>query len=181
MESSSVGEHPMITIIRLLLGLTILTSGRKLYWLFVGIVGFVLGMTLATLFFASESEFVYLAIALVSGVIGIVLSLLVQRLAVGLAGFIAGGYILTSLLEVLGLVISWPYWILFLIGGLVGVVFVTWLFDWALIVMSSLAGAGLVVQSFALQEWINIFLFIFLFVMGVGFQRSVMKREQTRS
>lgn len=168
----------MIAIVRLVLGLIILTSGRKLYWLFVGIVGFMLGISLSMLFFASESEIVHIAIALVVGVIGAVLALLLQRFAVGLAGFLAGGYILVNLFDVLGLAVNWPFWILFVIGGVVSAVLVSILFDWALIFLSSWAGASLIVQSFAFADWFSIFLYIFLFVVGISLQSSVLRREK---
>jgi hypothetical protein len=168
----------MITsIVQLLFGLAVLTAGRKLYWLFVGVVGFSLGMILATLFFPSESELVLLVIALAAGMIGAILALLLQRLAVGMAGFLAGGYILTNLFEVLGWATAWPYWLLFLIGGVISAVFVTVLFDWALILLSSWMGASLLVQIFPMPDWLRIFLYIFLMVIGIGVQAAVLRKE----
>jgi hypothetical protein len=173
----------MTYIVRLLLGFALLTSGRKLYWLFVGIVGFMLGLSLAGLFFTVESEMVHLAIGLVAGVIGAVFALLLQRIAVALAGFISGGYILISLFDVLGWAVKGQYlpanWILFLIGGLIGAVLVALLFDWALILLSSLAGASLIVQTFEFTEWAQIFLFVFILVVGVGLQLATLRKENS--
>ena len=168
----------MANIVRLLLGLAILTSGRKLYWLFVGIVGFMLGLSVSTLIFAGEAEIVHLAIALVVGVIGVVLALLFKRIAVGLAGFLAGGYILTSLFAVLGWAIQWPFWILFLIGGSIGAVLVMVFLDWALIILSSWAGASLIVQTIQMPDWLRIFLYIFLLVVGVSLQAANLRKKQ---
>ncbi len=173
----------MTSIIQFILGLIILIAGRKLYWLFVGIVGFMLGISLATMFFASESELARLAIALIVGVIGAVLAQFVQRLAVGLAGFIAGGYVLVSIFEFLGGVISVPgapaYWVLFSIGGLVGGLLVAALFDWALIVLSSLAGASLMVQAFIQPGWVQLFIYVLLLVLGIGLQGAGLRRERS--
>jgi hypothetical protein len=172
----------MTSIIQSILGLVLLIAGRKLYWLFVGIVGFMLGINLATLLFAGESELARLAIALIVGVIGAVLAQFVQRLAVGLAGFISGGYILVSVFEFLGGVISVPgmpaYWVLFGIGGLIGAVLVAVLFDWALIVLSSLAGAGLVVQILAQQGWVQVFVYIVLIILGIVLQGMGLRKER---
>ena len=172
----------MTSIIQSILGLVLLIAGRKLYWLFVGIVGFMLGINLTTLLFAGESELARLAIALIVGVIGAVLAQFVQRLAVGLAGFISGGYILVSVFEFLGGVISVPgmpaYWVLFGIGGLIGAVLVAVLFDWALIVLSSLAGAGLVVQILAQQGWVQVFVYIVLIILGIVLQGMGLRKER---
>lgn len=37
-----------MNIINLVLGVVLLTTGKKLYWLFVAVVGFVIGLALAT-------------------------------------------------------------------------------------------------------------------------------------
>ena len=76
----------MTKIITALFGVALLTTGRKLYWLFVGVVGFVAGISLSRLLFKSETQWVLLAIALVAGVLGAVLALFLQGLAVGAAG-----------------------------------------------------------------------------------------------
>ena len=49
-------------------------------------------------------------------------------------------------IRALGVAADTPTWIVVLIGGIVGVVLMLWLFNWALIVLSSLAGASLVLD-----------------------------------
>jgi hypothetical protein len=89
-------------IARIVVGIALLTLGRKLFWLFVGVAGFVLGFGLATQFLRGQPDWIVLVIALVAGLVGVLLALFLQRLAVGVAGFIAGGYILINLLNALG-------------------------------------------------------------------------------
>jgi hypothetical protein len=165
----------MTTFVNALLGLALLTTGRKLYWLFVGVVGFVLGITLSKLFFPTESELALVAIALVAGVLGAVLAFFLQRLAVGVAGFAAGGYLLEGALETLEIGI--PEWIVFLIGGIVGVVLVVALFDWALIILSSLMGASMLANIIPSEGWLLTLIFVGLSIAGIGMQVTSMRAE----
>ncbi len=77
------------------LGIVMLVAGRKLFWLFVGVVGFTVGIGMAERFFPGESETTLLILALITGVLFAVLALFLKRIAVGVAGFVAGGYLAT--------------------------------------------------------------------------------------
>src|SRR2546425_11407672 len=83
--------------LNILVGALLLLFGRRLFWLFVAAMGFIVGTTIATEWFGRGSAEMYLAIALVLGIVGAVISLFLQRLAVGTAGFFAGGYVLQTL------------------------------------------------------------------------------------
>src|SRR5262250_2545012 len=63
----------------------------------------------------------------------------------------------------------------FLIGGIVGVVLMLWLFSWALIVLSSLAGASLIVAGMAprLSHGLAFFLVIAVAIVGIIFQMGI--------
>jgi len=135
-------------LLRVLAGIGLLIMGRRLFWLFVGLIGFISGIHLASHFFPGQPEWMIVAIALMAGVLGTLLALLLQWLAVGLAGFLAGAYIVVSLLHVTG----WGTrmdWLLFLIGGVIGSILIMVLFDWALIVLSSLAGVTFFNRAFS--------------------------------
>ena len=163
---------------RILAGIALLTLGRKLFWLFVGLVGFVFGITLATSFFRGP-DWMVLVIALVAGLLGVLFALVLQQVAVAVAGFIAGGYILISLLNGMGWETGRLYWLAFVAGGIVGAVLVVALFDWALIILSSLTGAALIVQTVQFGPLITALLFAGLFIVGMVIQGSLMRREQS--
>lgn len=167
-------------IVRILVGVALLILGRRLFWLFVGLVGFVAGITLATQFLSGQPDWLVLVIALAAGLLGVLLALFLQQLAVGVAGFVAGGYIIVNLLSMLmGETDQLLYWLIFLIGGIIGAVLVILLFDWALIVLSSLTGATLVVQAAGLNPTLTLVLFVVLLVVGFVIQASSMtQREQ---
>ncbi len=166
--------------IRLLVGLALLLFGRKLFWLFVGGIGFVFGFEIAALLFRGAPELLIVAIALVAGIIGAVLAIFFQRVAVSVAGFIAGGYIVTTLLNRLGADAGAVYWILFLVGGILGAIFVSFLFDWALIVLSSLTGATVVIRVLELGPVIELILFVVLLIVGLGVQAYLLQQEEAR-
>jgi hypothetical protein len=130
----------MLSLINIILGGALLVAGRKLFWLFVGVAGFIAGMQLATQYWQGP-ELLAIVFGLVVGVIFAVLAIFLQGVAIAVAGFLAGGYILTVLAGMLGLNQDAFSWIVYLIGGVIGALLVIVLFDWAIITLSSLAGA----------------------------------------
>ncbi len=173
----------MFNIIRIIAGLALLTLGRKLFWLFVAVIGFGFGFLLADRFFPRQGEIVQLVIALVFGAVGALLAVFLQKLAIYVGGFLAGGSILVSLLEILGIQrgpgVDFILIVIFIIGGVVGAVLVMLIFDWALIILSSLAGAGLVVRgAFSGAEPAgDTVVFAVLLIAGIVIQALTMRRE----
>lgn len=171
----------MTNILLILLGITILLAGRRLFWLFVGVVGFVVGISLATQVFKSESELTILAIALIAGVLGGLLAVFLQRLAVEVASFVAGGYAAIIFVDLLGLTTRISSWVPFLVGGILGAILVAALFDWALIILSSLTGAVMLVQAFKVSHIFGLLVFVVLFALGIGIQAGAMRGVRGRS
>ena len=83
--------------VQLLIGIAVLTLGRRLFWIFVGTAGFLLGTRLATQFPVSGPEWAPLAVALFAGLIGAIFAVFAQKVAVGIAGCVMGVYALASL------------------------------------------------------------------------------------
>lgn len=158
----------MTDLIGVLLGIALLVAGRRLFWLFVGALGFIAGLQLASLL-PQLSETAILVTGLIFGVIFALLAIFLQRLAVGLAGFLAGGFILTTLMARLGLE-GLSNWVIYIIGGILGVILVMLLFDWALIVFSSIAGAALILQAFSTQTVAGGIIFFLMALAGVIIQ-----------
>jgi hypothetical protein len=154
-----------VSIIRILAGLLLLILGRRLFWLFVGLVGFMAGYTFAQKFFTLSSQLLELLIAVGVGLIGILLALFLQRLAIAIGGFLAGGLFATSLLEIFNWNVS-PL-VLFVIGGILGAILLSMLFDWALVFLSSISGAILITAALPLEPWMRTFVFVILVVVGI--------------
>src|SRR3990172_11432815 len=137
----------MLTMVRVVVGLLLLAVGKRLFWLFVAAVGFVATLAVATRFFQPQSELTLFVIGVVAGFVGALLGVFAQKLAIGIAGFLAGGYLAIGLLGLLGIELGPQWWQPFLIGGILGALISYPLFDWALILLSALTGAVLVVQA----------------------------------
>ena len=167
----------MVILGRILVGLGMLVLGRQLFWLFVGGVGFVFGIQLATQVLGEgQPDANILVFALIFGFIGAVAALVLQKLAVSAAGFIGGGIIAINLVQVMNLDLG-SVLVPFLVGGVLGLVLVSVLFDWALIAISSFAGATVVVQTFTMETAVSMLLLVTLIVVGIAVQASQMRRE----
>ncbi len=138
-------------IVALVVGVVLLLFGRRLFWVFVGVVGFMAGWHLALGSWRHSPGGGRLLLALLAGLLGVVLALLLQKLAVALAGFFVGAYLLAGLL-------GWPLealrpgqQLVLLLAGVVAAVLALLVFDFALILYSALAGAGLIVDNVHLR------------------------------
>jgi len=151
-------------------GVVVLLAGRPLFWLFVGILGFVVAFDLASLYLAGQSQLVILTLALVAGLFGILLALLLQRIAFGLAGFLAGAYLVTMSGVTPGLAGGSGFDVTILLGGASGALAGLLLADWALIVLSSLIGAGLIVEALNPGRTPGLVLFAGLVMVGIVVQ-----------
>ena len=167
-------------ILRLLAGFALLVFGRPLYWLFAALMGFLVGFDIAAVLLQARPEWVVLVAALIGGVIGALLGLLVQRVAIAIVGFIAGGYVAASLLllvvpvlGVLGLTI------VFIVGGTIGAIFASVAFDWALIVLSSIAGAAVIVNTVHLARPVSFVVLLVLIVAGIIVQALLYTRASS--
>ena len=167
----------MLGVISLILGAALLITGRKLFWLFVGAAGFVAGLQLATQF-SQGPELLSLVVGLAVGILFALLAIVLQGLAIGVAGFLAGGYILTVLAGMIGLNQGAFSWIVYVIGGIIGALLVIFLFDWAIITLSSLAGASLISQALAIPGGLAGVVFLALVIVGVVIQGSTLRRER---
>ncbi|MCI0399644.1 MAG: hypothetical protein L0332_28880 [Chloroflexi bacterium] len=168
-------------IVRALVGTAVLLLGRHLFWLFVAVAGFLLGWNAATEFLpANQPDWVVILVAVVVGLIGAVLAVFLQAVAVGVAGFVVGGYILLGLLDFAGFEAGNLTWLAFLVGGIIGAVLVLAVFDWALIFLSSLIGANLIVETLALESPLRIVVFLVLVLVGIAVQAATLRRYPER-
>jgi hypothetical protein len=160
-----------------IVGMVLLLAGRRLYWLFIGIAGFALGVAVASYFTKGESQSVVLLIGLVAGLAGVLLANALQRLALAVAGFVAGGYALANLVGLLGIHLSVENWVLYLVGGIAGTLIVLLMFDWALIILSATSGAVLILDSLKFSSTLTLLLFFTLVCVGILFQSGKLTRR----
>lgn len=158
-------------------GILLLLLGRKLFWLFVAVVGFLAGMTFMPELLPNQPDSVILTISLIAGLLGALLAALLQKLAVGLAGFAAGGYIVYYLLEFVAVSLGDYQWMAILAGGILGALLAGSMFDWALILLTSASGATLVSQGLDLSMPISVIILVALFIFGIIAQVNIKAKE----
>jgi hypothetical protein len=170
----------MSASLEIVLGGVLLVLGRKLFWLFVAAVGFAFGVFITPLLLPGLPEWVTLAGGLVLAMVGVVLALTLQKLAIGLAGFIAGGWAATWLLSLLATDGGGFQWLVFIVGGILGAILLATLFEWGLILLSALVGANLVLmglqQTLNLSETLTPIALLGLFGLGVLIQARMLGR-----
>lgn len=172
----------MLGLLNGVLGGALLLAGRKLFWLFIGTLGFITGVQV-TASFLHGPDWLLVVIGLMVGIIFATLATLLQRLAIAIASFLSGGYVSMALAGMLGFEHGSTTWFVYILGGLIGIVIVSFLFDWAIIVLSSLAGAALIIRTFFAQGGSAQLTFLGLFILGVLVQGTLFrieKREQTK-
>lgn len=171
------------TLIECLLGVVLLTMGGRLFWLFIGVVGFIFGFDLAGVLLYHQPHDLVLIVALIIGLVCAFLAVSLQKIAVAVGGFLAGGHLFPELLKILGIEVHWHYWVLFVLGGIIGAVLMFLAFDFALALLSSLIGAHLILQALHLEGKTFIILFVILSAMGFALQYGLVSpgpRGKTR-
>jgi Domain of unknown function (DUF4203) len=155
-------------IVALLAGLALLLFGRRLFWLFVAVIGFMAGWHLALGGWRESPGGGRLLVALFAGLLGLVLALVAQKLAVALAGFFIGAYLVASLLGWQFQALRPGQLLVLVVCGVVAAVVALLLFDIALILYSSVAGASLILDGIHLRLGANARLLVLVLLAAFG-------------
>jgi hypothetical protein len=169
----------MLTL-RIFIGAALATLGRKIFWFFVAAVGFALAFSLASRLLDESRGWVVWLVAIGAGMLGALLAVFVQRLAIGLAGFLGGVLFAVGLLQVLNLDLGGWAWLIYLIAGVLGTVLISVVFDGALILLSSLSGAILIAQGLELDRAQALLVFGLVFLVGLIVQAAWLRADRRR-
>lgn len=161
----------------ILIGIMLLALGRKLFWLFVGSVGFVAGVQIAQQHLFLAPSWQLWTIGVICGLLGALLALFFQKVAIIVGGFAAGCAIAVQLTVMLGFTAN-P--LVTICGGILGAIVLYLLFDWALIALSSVAGATLIVHSINPAGWLAVLLYVVLILAGIVFQSLVLRPQKPK-
>jgi hypothetical protein len=171
----------MLGAVNLALGAALLVGGRRVFWLLVGSVGFLVGLQVATRLI-HRSEVLVIVSALALGALFAMMAVFLETIAIGLASFLGGGYALLGIASLLGVGQGTASVALFVFGGVLGALLTVLLFDWALITISTLAGAAMVVGSLILlQPAARGPICVALVILGVLIQGVGLRRERSRA
>ncbi len=166
-------------IFHFIAGVLILLFGRPLYWALVALLGFVIGLEFAGNLGISDSTFVQALIAVGIGIVAALLAVAFQWLAFGLVGFFSGCYLVQIAMaqyELPGE--NDALWVI--VGGVIGAVIALLLVDWAIIILSSLAGATMIAAEIPVEHQIRLAILAGLAIVGIIFQRTRLSRDEMR-
>lgn len=138
-----------LRLLTMTVGALLLFAGRRLYWVYVGAAGFLIGIDYAPMLFRDGPPWASAVAAIGLGLAFAIIAVFARYAGAALAGFAIGarfGAVATAALglqepHVLAVAIA-------VIGGLAAIL----VYDPALVVLSSLAGAVLVTDGLGLGE-----------------------------
>ena len=158
-------------------GALLLLMGRKLFWISVAALGFIVGMTYAPRLFPDQPQTVIIIISLIVGLLGALITSMLQRFAVGISGFAAGAYIINYLLQNVAVNAGQYQWMVILAGGIIGAILAGSMFDWALILLTAATGATLITEGVGLDMPFSAVLLVGLFIFSVIMQTNIKVKE----
>ena len=106
------------------------------------------------------------------------LALFLQKIAIAVLGFLAGGKLAGAIAAAFFVQYAQYSTVIFLVGGVIGAILLLVLFDWALIVVSSLIGAHLVQSTIMLPPSGSTIVFIALTIIGILIQAASLRRSE---
>jgi hypothetical protein len=163
-----------MNLIEVLIGVALLTLGRKLFWVFAGGVGFAVAVWLTRTYFPEQPQHIVLLAGAAGAIGGVLIVKFVKAIAVGVGGFLGGGIIGIGLARMIGPAV--PEWIAFVAMGILGVVLLNLAFETALVVISSVAGAMLIARNLPLTDPLHAVAVVVLAVAGIAIQWSLSRR-----
>jgi len=159
-------------IAQAVIGVALLAFERKGLPLFLTAFGALAGMTAAHIYFPAASSGLMITAIVIGGLIGALAAFFVQKVAVFLAGILGGGFVGYLLAQQMGWLQNGFPWIPVIVCAIVGLFVAHFILKWALIVLSSVVGAYLLVNLLHLSPSVSALLTIGAAVAGIWFQAS---------
>jgi hypothetical protein len=163
---------------QIVIGGFLLFLGRKLFWLYVAACGFAVGLIMALRMFSVQPDWLAFLIGLGAGVLGALLAVFFQHLAIAVGGLLAGGFIAVTLAGSIGLEGGPVFWVAFVLGAVAGAILMVTIFDWGLIALSCLLGSSLIVPALQWPRTAAFVVWLGLFVLGFAVQTAMMRHEK---
>lgn len=157
----------------LVLGLLALVYGQRMFWMFVGIAGFLAGWELTRILTSEQEPLFSMAGGLAAGTTGALLAKYQERIAIFVAGFLAGAYLAIVISDFIGLMVPGLLW--GAVGGFMGAVLTGIFKDWAVMILSSLVGAGAITSQLRLE--VGYMPLIFLGLAAIGIYTQARSRD----
>jgi hypothetical protein len=136
----------MTAIVVPLAGLLLLTTGYRYYWLIAGGIGFLFGINIVSTPNGGELTTTAVGVGLICGFLAAIASMFITDLALGFIGFFIGGMLIVGLSLSLGWE-SGSSLVLFIAGGFIGLIGMRYARDYALIFISAVIGAAILLSA----------------------------------
>lgn len=162
----------------LVIGLILVLLGRKVYLISIGILGFLGGLYLFMSFLGTAHDWRSLLFALLFGTVGSLLAFALHKAAWLFGGFCGGGVLALYFNDATGMIDVGSPVTLFLIGGGIGAILFLLVLDWALVVVTTLAGAALISWQSHLKGGAFQALFFGLTAAGLLIQGRTMRGDR---
>lgn len=173
-------DSTLAFILSLILGILVLLMGRRLFWLYVGVMGFALGWVIGALATGGSAGWITVVAAVGAGIVFAVVAIIIQKPAAAVAGFIALGGTAVALLATWTDPGTAAAWAVFGSVGVLGGIAAWLLFTPALVVFTSLSGAAGITQAIGdrvlSSDLVLAIIFGALFVVGVVVQTATLPR-----
>lgn len=167
--SDRMPDFSLTMLVPLIAGILLVFIGRKVFWLFIGGVVFLLVMDVAPRFMHHRESMIFYG-ALGAGVLAATTGYFFQKVAVRVVGLVGGGFFAFNAYEHFLTSIPLPWWIPALVGALLGWIIVSFVVEWALIILSSLTGGFLIASALHLESHSLLMVTIVLAAIGLVIQ-----------
>lgn len=162
-------------------GVLLALVGRHLFWLAIGLVGFLLTYSVATALLPDLDPMIVTVLAAVIGVAGAVVTLVSLRLVASIAGGLLVAVVARALFVLYVDDSAWQ-WLAFAIGAALGWLLVRGLFDVGIIVTTALGGGwyvatGLSAADVGLSSSTTLWVGLGAAVVGIAVQTSIWRRS----
>ncbi|MBZ0114687.1 MAG: hypothetical protein K8J08_19655, partial [Thermoanaerobaculia bacterium] len=143
---------PAGVAILILGGLLLLLFGRRIFWVALGSLGFLVGWQLAATFAADLESLVFWLVSVAGGLLGVLLAVLAQKLATGISGFALGLLVMGKILPFLP--IEGQAWsaLAVVVGGIAGSFLALGLFGVVVCVITAGIGAAMLAAAIPLES-----------------------------
>jgi hypothetical protein len=168
---------PLARATLLVAGIALLAAGRRLFWLAVATLGFLAGLWAIESWASELAQPTGLLLALGAGIAGLLLALLVQKVAVVVGGFLLGLAVLSRLLPAVGIDLGPWQPVAVVVGAVLVAVLALALFALALTLLTAGAGAALVVEGAQVHGALGSMLLLVLWALGAVVQMKQLRAK----
>ena len=157
--------------------LALLFFGRQLFPLFVGAVGFAFAHMVSRQLLTQLDADTALIISVLLGVFGFILAIQVQKLAIAVSGFLAGGFLAYHACAIFTDPTQPMVWVIVIVAGILGTLAMALMFT-TLVAAATSAVAAISLASLVPADGLwQLVIFAVLWIFGMSFQ---LKRRSSK-